>query len=295
LAKKVEAIKPQSSLFPQMMGPDSAARGLIQASVPSDLRTLLLPKIEEAIRRGPAELPTWGTLLAKVGDSLLPTLREGEIDIAAALGGPGKGDHYGIVAGVRLKDAAGVEKAVREAVKALPMDLRDTIKLDTATVGGTKVHQIKLPPLNDQAKAIFGEGPVHVAFRPDAVLAAFGEGSLEALQAGLAAKPQPSRQFMLEASGRKLVPLVTTIDAVAGTKFSTFLGEEVDRVPIVEMAVEGGSTLTVRYGNGLASLAPLFFFARAVPAPAAAPAPAAVPAPRIQRAVPRPPIVDPRR
>jgi hypothetical protein len=77
-----------------------------------------------------------------------------------------------------------------------------------------------------------------------------------------------------------LVPLVAKIDADAGKRFKTFLADDVDRVTITEMSVEGGSALTVRYGNGLTILTPLLFFARAVPAPGPAPivAPAAIPA-----------------
>jgi hypothetical protein len=278
LSKLVGALRPQTSLFPQMAGSDSAARTLIRATIPEDLRKLYLPKIEAALTQMPDGVrPEWAGLMTKVGERLLPTLREGELDFAAALRGPGKDDRYAVVAGLRLKDAAGVEQALRDSVKVFPKELHDLIKLDAATVGGTKVHQIKVPPINDTMKAIFGDQPVLLAFRPDAVLAAYGAGAQEALQSGLTAKPQPAMQYRFDVSGRKLIPLVGMIDADAGKKFKTFLGDDIDRVTLAEMAVEGGSALTVRYGNGLAMLTPLMFFARAVAAPAPVVAPAAVP------------------
>ncbi len=260
LSTIVGAIRPPTSLFAQLVGNDPAGRALVRVTIPEDIRKLVLPKVEAGIGQVPAVVPTWGVIVGKVGERLLPTLREGEIDFGAALRGPGKGDRYGIVAGLRLKDAAAVEQALRDAVKGLPKDAQGVIKLDAATAGGMKVHQIVLPPLPEPAKSIFGESTVHIAFRPDAVLAAFGDNALAGLQDGLNTKPQPAVQCLVEASGRKLVPLVSRVDAEAGKKFKAFLGTEVDRLPLIELAVKGGPALKVRYGNGLTSLLPLAVF-----------------------------------
>jgi hypothetical protein len=293
LAGLVSGIKPSTSLFPQMVGSDAAARALIRATIPEDLRKTFVPKFEAGLREMPNGVrPAWATLIAKVGERLLPTLREGEIDLGAALRGPLKDDRYGIVVGLRLKDAPAVEQALRESVNAFPKEMQEMIKLDAATVAGKKVHEIRLPPLPEPMKTIFGEQPILIAFRPDAVVAAFGEGSAEALLAGLSAKPQPAVQSMADASGRKLVPLVTKIDSEAGKKFKTFLGDEIDRVPIVDMVVEGGSTLKIRYGNMLTSVMPMMFFVvrsrDAVGIGANAAAPVAVPARPLRPAVPAP-------
>lgn len=283
LARLTSSIRPPTSLFPQMLGDDAAVRGLVRATIPDDLRKAFLPKLEAGLGRAPNDVPVWGALAGKLGEKLLPTLQEGEIDIAGALRGPFKGDRYGIVAGLRLKDAAAVEQALRDAVKALPKEARDVIKLGAMTDGGMRVHKVQLPPLPEPAGAIFGESTVYVAFRPDAVVAAFGEHAVDGLRAAFAAKPQPCIHYMLEASGRKLVPLVTRIDAEAGKKFKSFLGDDVDRVPLAEIAVEGGAALKVRYGNGLTTLLPaMFFFAvtrDAAPFQPGAPVPAVPPPP----------------
>jgi hypothetical protein len=260
LSKLVAALKPVASLFPQMLGTDLAARGLMRGTIPADIRKVIVAQLEAGLAMAPQGDPVWGPFAAKIGESMLPTLREGEIDLAGGLRGPGKNDGYGIVAGLRLKDAAGVEKALREAVKALPKDFQAMFKLDATTVGEGKVHQILLPPLPEPAKSIVGESTVHIAFRPDRVVVAFGDGAPGILGAGLSAKPQPVAQSFVDASGRMLIPLVSKIDANAGKKFKAFIGSEIDRVPILEMAVEGGSTLKVRYGNGLATFVPLLGF-----------------------------------
>ena len=257
LSKLTAAIKPATSLFPQMFGPDLAARALIRSTIPEDIRKLVVGQAEAGVQQMPSGDPTWGPFAAKIAESVLPTLREGEIDLAGMLRGPSKDDRYGIVAGLRLKDTPAVEKAFRDAVKALPKADQAMFKLDAATVGGVKVHQILLPPLPEPAKSLFGESTVSIAFRPDGIVAAFGDGGANLLQPALAAKPQPLPQTLVEASGRRLVPLVTKIDAEAGKKFKAFLGNEIDRVPIIETALEGGSSLKLRYGNGFATLMPL--------------------------------------
>jgi hypothetical protein len=256
----VSAIKPPTSLFPQMLGTAPAARGLVRAPIPEDLRRLVVPKLEGAFSLAPNEIPVWGALVAKVGEKLLPTLREGEIDLAGALCGPFKDDRYGIVAGLRVKDAAAVEQALRDAVKDLPKEGQEVIKLDALTENGIKVHKIVLPPLPKTAEAIFGASTVYLAFRPNAILAAFGENALEGLRSGFAAKPQPCDHYMVEAFGRKLVPLVTKIDAEGGKQFKAFLGDDIDRIPIAELVIEGGAALKVRYGNVLAQLMPVVLF-----------------------------------
>jgi hypothetical protein len=260
LSKLVAALKPATSLFPQMLGTDLAARALIRGTIPADIRKVIVAQLESGLAMAPQGDPVWGPFAAKIVESMLPTLREGEVDLAGGLLGPGKKEQYGIVGGLRLKDAAGVEKALREAVKALPKDAQVMLKLDATTVGGVKVHQILLPPLPEPAKSIFGESTVHIAFRPDGVVVAFGDGTPGILGAGLSAKPQPVAQSFVDASGRMLIPLVSKIDADAGKKFKAFVGNEIDRVPILELAVEGGSTLKVRYGNGLATFVPLLGF-----------------------------------
>jgi hypothetical protein len=279
LSKLTGALKPAISLFPQMLPDDLAARGIIRGTIPEGLRKAVLPQVEAGLAQFPQADPVWGAFAAKIGESFLPTIRAGEIDFSGGLRGPGKDDRYGIIAGLRLADAAGVEKAFRDVVKALPQNDQAMFKLDAATVSGVKVHQILPAALPEPAKSLFGESTVHIAFRPDGVIAAVGEGGSAALAAGLTATPQPIAQSFMDASGRKLIPLVTKIDADAGKKFKAFLGTELDRVPLMEMAVEGGSTLKVHYGNGLATFFPaagLFAF-RAMAADVAAPRAVAVP------------------
>jgi hypothetical protein len=199
--------------------------------------------------------------------------------LAGALRGPFKDDRYGLVAGLRLKDAPAVEQAFRDAVKALPKEGQEIIKVDAITEGGMKVHKISLPPLPEPAASIFGDSTFYLTFRPDAVVAAYGANAADGLRAAVAATPKPCVHYMLEGSGQKLVPLVSKFDGDVGKKFKAFIGNDIDRVPLAEVSVEGGSALTVRYGNGLTTLMPAMLFVARVHRAADA----------IQQAVPPPP------
>ncbi|HEX4588707.1 MAG TPA: hypothetical protein VH120_02180 [Gemmataceae bacterium] len=261
LEKLTRAVRHSTSLFPQIFGPETAGRAMIRTTIPEDLRKLIIPQIEMGFGRLPDEVPVWGKFTAKIGEAVLPTLKEGEIDLAVGLRGPYDGAGYGLFGGLRLKDAAALEKAFRTAVQELPKEARAMFVLDSVTIGETKVHAVKLPPLPEPAKSLFGTDVLLVAFRNDAMVMAFGQSSMGSLHDGLDAKPQPTPKTLMEVSGKRLVPLVTKIDAEAGKKFQAFLGNELDRIPILEASVEGGAALKAHFGNVLTSFVPLGFFA----------------------------------
>ncbi|HEX4588987.1 MAG TPA: hypothetical protein VH120_03600, partial [Gemmataceae bacterium] len=212
LAKATQAIRPITSLFPQFFGPETAGRALARCTVPEDLRKAFLPHLEAALTQLPDSVPVWGKFAARIAESVMPTLREGEIDAAAGLRGPYPGDSYGIFGGLRLKDAPAVEKAFRSAVSELPKDARDLFVLDSGTIGETKFHTVKLPPLPDPAKSLFAETGLLVAFRPDGVIFGFGKSAMVSLHEGLGLKPQPVPLTFVEAYGKRLVPLVMKIN-----------------------------------------------------------------------------------
>jgi hypothetical protein len=266
LTRLIAPLKTPISLFPELLGPEMAGRGILRSTIPESIRKQLDTQLQSGLAVLPQADPTWGGFAAKIVESLLPTLREGEFDLAAGLAGPGKDDHYSVVAGLRVKDGAGVEKGFRDAVKSLPEKDRALFKLDAATAGGVKVNQFPLPVA--ALKPIFGESVIQIAFGQDRIVVSFGDGGLPLLEKALKAKSQPLPRTFIEVSAQKLVPLVTKIDADAGKKFKTFLGTEIDQVTLLQVAVEGGSTLKLRYGNVFTSLAPLGLFAfRAVGVP----------------------------
>jgi hypothetical protein len=280
LARTVAAVVPAKSQFGPLLGADPAARWQVRLTLPEDLRKVVVTKLEALFQNVPDNAPTWAALALSALKKGLPTIRDGEIDIALGLRGPHKAECYVAVAGLRIKDATGVERAVRDAVKEMPKEAQGMIKLDAATIGNLKVHQIQPPPLPEPAKSIFGDGPLHFAFSQDALLVAFGPDALSALKDGMAAKPQPTPGLVMEASAKRLLPLVTKANAEAGKMLSTFIGNEIDVLRLVSLEVEGGPALKVRYGNGIVPLVAGFGFFRTVAVPAQPPPPVARPLPQ---------------
>src|SRR5262249_50818898 len=147
-------------------------------------RKALEPVIDEGIR----------TALAKEKDegrrrqaeaflkALTPTLKSGEIDAAVSLRGP-QNDHYGVIIGVKLKEGDRLDQTLRDLLRDLPPNDRAKIKFDAETAGGVKVHRIDVQQsLDAKARQAVGDNPLYVAFRPDAVFVALGEGGLSALK-----------------------------------------------------------------------------------------------------------------
>jgi hypothetical protein len=267
LTRLVAPLKPPTSYFSRLVNPAMAGRGILRSTFPDGVRNQLATQMQGASTYLAQADAVWGKFAAGIVEGLIPTVREGEFDLAVGLSEPGKDEHYGAVAGLRINDGVGVVKAFREAVKTLPQNEHAQFKLDVATVGGVKVHQV--PPLPAALKPIFGDPRMYVAISQDRVIVGLGDGGLALLEKGLKAMPQPLSQCFVDVSAANLVPLVTKIDADAGKKFKTFLGTEIDHVPLLAISIEGGSTLRVRYGNILAGLAPLtLFLGRAVAGPA---------------------------
>ncbi len=70
LSRLTAALQPATSLFPQMLGSDLAARGIVRGTIPEEVRKALVPQIEAALAQGPREEPVWGAFAAKIGGSL---------------------------------------------------------------------------------------------------------------------------------------------------------------------------------------------------------------------------------
>jgi hypothetical protein len=235
------------SLFAGLMGGESAMNLLLHWSLPEDLRQALEPVIDNGIkkalenekdetRRGQAE---------KFFKALEPSFKSGDLDTVFSLRGP-QDKLYTFVAGIRLKEGKGVERAVRDLVKGLPERDRDKIKFDAETVNGVKVHRVDVQnDLDEQARQTLGEHPIYFAIRDDAALVGGGPDGLNALKSALAARPQAAPQFELAMAVARLAPLMAakhpSAPELAKRVFKEGSGD--DRI---RFTVKGGDTLELR-------------------------------------------------
>lgn len=192
LADDIAALGKRTSLFAGLMGKDSALSFLISYALPERVQKSLGPVIDEAVKGvvEKAKDDTQKQLAEKLLRVLAPSLKAGEIDAAMDLRGPSANKHYTLVGGIKLKNGEEVEKTVKELISNLPQEVRDLVKIDAEKAGGVHIHRIEFDRfMDDNARAVFGNGALFVAVRANAIFWAGGENGLEALKSALTAQP----------------------------------------------------------------------------------------------------------
>jgi hypothetical protein len=246
LAKKISDLGKSTSLFAGLAGPNTAVQMLLHF-VPA-----------EAIRKGFAEVIEEGKTKALAGiqdegkrkdaerliKALTPTLESADIDAAFTLNRPEKSKHYNVIAAVKLTEGNNLAKTLHELVSGLLKDIpeaeRAKIKLDAESAGSIKIHRLDIQEKYDEkARAVFGDNPLYLAFRDDALFVAAGEDALAALKKALAAAPAVAPPFQLNVSVARLAKLLTT----AGGPDVSFPGTDPGNVTL---SIEGGSSLRLR-------------------------------------------------
>jgi len=246
LARTFGDLGKQTSIGASLIGTDSAASALLHLALPASLRRALEPVLDEGYRSVLERIdnPT----LKDVAETLLkgfdPTLKLAEADAALDLRGPGKNGKYTAVLGMKVKDGARLETALKNAVKEIPEQFRQALTLDAAKAGGINIHKIAPERPDPGFQATFGDGPVYFAVRDNALLVSAGEESLPALKEALAARPKESKILGIDLSLERLVPLLARENkSVPAAAKKAFKDKGSDRIRVV---LEGGKALTLR-------------------------------------------------
>jgi hypothetical protein len=254
LAKTIAGLGQDKSLFAGLLGKDAALQGLVRLTLPEDLRKALQPVIDNALARGLEKEPDpeRREKAKRFLDTLRPTLQAGEVDKVVVLRAPAEGTTHTLILGIRVKDGEAIDRGLHDLVKSLPEGDRDRFHLDAEQVGGVKVHRVDVQrDFGDKARQAFGDNPLYLAIRADAVLATLGGDGLGALKEALAAAPAATAPLQLEVSLAKLAPAIA-IDRkdgkgdVAKAAREAF-GQERD-ADRVRLALEGGKVLRLRFG-----------------------------------------------
>ncbi len=111
-----------------------------------------------------------------------------------------------------MADGAVLEKALRNALKELPAEVRSQIKVDVEKAGDVAIHRIDLKAPDAEFQKTFGDGPAYLAVRSDAVFLTLGQNALPALKEALKVEPTVARPIQFELSVRRIA------DALAGEK-----------------------------------------------------------------------------
>jgi hypothetical protein len=230
-----------------LVGPDSALNGLVHLALPAKLRTALAPVIDEAVKKALEGEKDKGKrdLLAGLLQALTPTLKSAELDAGFDIRGPGAGGLYTVVAGVKVKDGAAIEKALRDAVLKVPQEERKGLQVDFDKAGDVRIHRVTPDKVDEQTRQLFGDNPFFFAARDDAVLMAAGAKGLEALKGAVAAAPAPGKPLQLEVSLARLAKVMAreqkAAPEAARKAFAADKGGDKIRVTL-----EGGKSLQLR-------------------------------------------------
>jgi hypothetical protein len=249
LATNIASLGETPSLFGGMVGNDAPFSVLLHGSLPEALRAPLGPVIDEGFRQGLAK--EQDEVKRKQAEKLLsvlaPTFKAGELDAAFAMRKATKGELYNVVAAVKLKDGAALEKAARDIIKDLPESERAKIKLDAETAGTIKIHRIEAQKdLDPETRRLFGDNPSYVAIRKDALFVALGPDGLSALKEAVALQPKAGPAVYFEMAMAPLVPTMAQYQKVGPKAVQEAFGDDkgADRI---RLTVEGGKALRARF------------------------------------------------
>jgi hypothetical protein len=173
-------------------------------------------------------------------DAVMPTLKAGELDWSFNLLGPDSDGLYTFVGGVKVREGRRLENVFRQAP---PRDPATEVSFDVDKVGRIGIHRVTLS-LDDEARRAFGDNPLYLAFRDDAVFFTAGSRGLALLKQALAVAPVTTGEMMeLQIAVSRLAPLnkVTAAQEIARDVFGD--DRNGDRL---RLTLEGGNALKLR-------------------------------------------------
>jgi hypothetical protein len=254
LAKDIASIKQTKSVAGgAVSSPDAAVNFNLSVALPAALRQLLPTAVDDALAEAKKQAP--GEVQSKIEPvlkALLPTVKAGELDLAASMIGPDKDNNYTVIAALKVVDGKGIESAVKEiAKKELPPELSGLIQFDAEKLtGGASVHTVKIADqLDENARKVFGKNDLHVTFRDDLVLAAIGPGAKDALKRAVASQPADVGVLQLQVSLARIAPILgdnAEQTAAAKAAAEKTFGKGGPGSDTIRFAIEGGESLKVK-------------------------------------------------
>jgi hypothetical protein len=247
LAASIASVGQEKSIVANLGGPNSAIGARTFATLPQGLRkpydAFIDGLMKEAMDKAPDENAR--KLLDQVLKSVKPTAAAAEVDAGFDLRGPGANGRYALVAATAVKEGSEIEKALRAVHAVIPAEVQDIVKLDAEKAGSTNIHQVTIPAqtIDPNFKRLFGDGPVYLAIRKDAILVAAGEKALDNLKDVLAREPKAGKLVQLDVSVARAVALENKEEVVAVAAKVFAKHPEADKVRVT---LEGGKTLELQ-------------------------------------------------
>jgi hypothetical protein len=243
----IEALGQLKGIGTSISSNDSGIQAFLHAGLPDSLHEVFGQVVDEALAKIPLDhlddAPRG--IVEQAIKAITPTLKMGEIDLGASLRRVGKQDLYTFVAGMKIKDGAGIERTIKEIVKKAPDPFEKIITVDVEKVGKVNVHKVTLPHQPPSFAKFYGDGPIFVAIREDALVLAFGEDALAALKKTVAAQAQVTKPIQLDIAINKIVTLLAMHDRNV-TKAAAEAFTQTPPQDKLSLFLEGGKSLRLQ-------------------------------------------------
>jgi hypothetical protein len=249
LATRIADLAQTKSLFGSLVSKDSAMNLAVHLALPTEIRKVLGPMLEEGFRKGLEHEQDQAKReqAARLFKAIKPSLEAGELDLAFDLRGPTSNNTYTVVGGLKIRDGAEIEKAIRALVKDLPAKERGAIHLDSDSAGPVKIHRIDAQKeLDEETRRVLGDNPIYFAVRPNTIFLAGGAGGLNALKGALTTQAKAAPPVQFEMSLAQLAPLMEkdSKGSLKAAEEAFGKGKEADKI---RFTVQGGKALSVRF------------------------------------------------
>lgn len=213
--------------------------------------TLVDDVLAEAKKQAPAEVLEIAQPLI---DALLPTLKEGQLDIGSTVVGPNKDQQYTSLTALKVKDGKKIERAVKDVVAKLDPNISALFELNAFKIGDHEVHVVKVADMLPlEAQAVLGKSDVMLAVRDDMLLITLGPDAKSVLKTALESKPADVGIMNMTVSMSRFATLMadsadTPVEADALKKAAkTVFKGKYTTGDAFTMSITGGSSFKVKF------------------------------------------------
>jgi hypothetical protein len=221
-------------------------KGNVKLALTADLKKRWEAVIDAGVEQGLKDAGDRGAA-QKVFDAIVPTLKAGELDAAAALTGPNAKGHYGAIAAVAVKDGGQIVKVLKEFAGFIPADAAE-FSFDVEKVGKFALHKVALKFDDTWFEKVFGTKTVWLATSDDCIVTSVeADGSV--IRKALTAKPAVVPIFSGDLAAARLVPLVgqrLKPDEIKAMLKDAFGDSPAAGKDTVTISVTGGNRLTAK-------------------------------------------------
>jgi len=247
LAEAIAKMGQRQTLFSGILDKNAALNGLINIDVPPELHKALRNIVQEAMQKNLVDSndPAQKQRMTEFLEALKPSLTADDIDAAVSIRGPNAEKHFTLVAGVKLRQGNKLAATLQKLAKELPENDRALIQIDAEKAGNVAIHRVDLQAVSDShAREMFGNNPLFVAFREDALFLAVGPDSLNVLKHAITSPAAPSAPVQFDVSLAKVAPLLMPKDQAAKAASTPRQPGEDGRL---QLCVQGGDSLRVNF------------------------------------------------